>query len=566
MNPIDNLPLYKHTFISKKKYKDPFNELSLYATIENAKQSWKVPVFWSGDNNWCIRFAPPNTGRYKLITYCTDQTNTDLHRQEIYFDVEDTSKPKKYPPTLTINQQTSTLQTESKKPFLWLADTWWMGLSDRLVYPHDFHTLTQDRKEKGFNVIMLVAGLYPDMDAFDKRAANKIGFVWEEGFERINPAFFDEADKRIEHLVSEGFTPCIVGAWGYYLLKMGEEKMRRHWEYLIARWGAYPVVWCAAGEAIMPYYLSKTPNEDKKRQKEGWTKIVRFIKDTDPFKRPITIHPTEVSREQITQPELLDFELLQASHNGYESIFRGIKLIENSRKKEPKMPVIMGEINYEGIIHDTGAEMQRFAFWSSMLGGACGFSYGANGIWQVNTPDKPFGASPHGGCWGNAPWQEAMEQKGSYQIGLAKKLLQTLPWEQMEPKPEWITPLKGSLDRDTPHIAGIEEQLRIVYFYGPVYPWSHRYRLLGLEAHVAYEAFFWDPRTAKRYPLGMVTATSQGEWDIPPLPTFEDWVLVLQARSVTSNSTPKHTTKKLRSRFLTILSKAVKYLRHKRSK
>jgi len=142
--------------------------------------------------------------------------------------------------------------------------------------------------------------------------------------------------------------------------------MRRHWEYLIARWGAYPVVWCAAGEAAMPYYLSETPEQDKAKQIKGWTEIVRFIRERDPFTRPVTIHPTEVGRDQITQPELLDFELLQAGHNGYKSIFWGAKLLHQAIHRTPKMPVVMGEINYEGIIHDTGAEMQRFAFWSSL--------------------------------------------------------------------------------------------------------------------------------------------------------------------------------------------------------
>jgi len=43
---------------------------------------------------------------------------------------------------------------------------------------------------------------------------------------------------------------------------MGIEKMKKHWRYLIARYGAYPVVWCLAGEGIMPYYLSTNREKD----------------------------------------------------------------------------------------------------------------------------------------------------------------------------------------------------------------------------------------------------------------------------------------------------------------
>ena len=33
--------------------------------------------------------------------------------------------------------------------------------------------------------------------------------------------------------------------------------MKKHWRYLAARYGALPVVWCAAGEVNLPYYLEK---------------------------------------------------------------------------------------------------------------------------------------------------------------------------------------------------------------------------------------------------------------------------------------------------------------------
>ena len=54
-----------------------------------------------------------------------------------------------------------------------------------------------------------------------------------------------------------GITPCIVGAWGYFMPWMGVEKVKAHWRYLIARYGAWPVVWCAAGEANLPWYLAE---------------------------------------------------------------------------------------------------------------------------------------------------------------------------------------------------------------------------------------------------------------------------------------------------------------------
>ena len=150
-----------------------------------------------------------------------------------------------------------------------------MGLVKRLRWPEDFQLLAADRQRKGFTVVQIVAGLYPDMPERDPRGANEAGFPYDEGYTTINPAYFDRADLRIRHLVESGLAPCIVGCWGYYLPILGVEKMKRHWRYLVARWGAYPAVWCLAGEGTMPYYLSKQPEKDAAMQKAGWTETSR---------------------------------------------------------------------------------------------------------------------------------------------------------------------------------------------------------------------------------------------------------------------------------------------------
>ena len=91
-------------------------------------------------------------------------------------------------------------------PFFWLGDTWWMGLCERLKWPDEFHTLAADRKTKGFTVVQIVAGLYPDMPAFDPRGKNEAGFPWTENYGRIRPEYFDQADQRLASSGRSG--PC----------------------------------------------------------------------------------------------------------------------------------------------------------------------------------------------------------------------------------------------------------------------------------------------------------------------------------------------------------------------
>jgi len=144
-----------------------------------------------------------------------------------------------------------------------------MGLCHGLHWPEEFQALAADRVEKGFSVVQIVAGLYPDMPPFDPRRANEAGYPWDENYTRVNPGYFDMADLRVRELVDWGITPCLVGCWGYFLIFMGLDKIKKHWRNMVARWGAYPVFWCLAGEGTTPFYLSKSKQEDSAKQKNG---------------------------------------------------------------------------------------------------------------------------------------------------------------------------------------------------------------------------------------------------------------------------------------------------------
>src|SRR5262249_46512152 len=137
-------------------------------------------------------------------------------------------------------------------PFYWLGDTWWSALSDRLSW-ESLQKLVADRKAKGFTVVQVVAGLVPDEQApIDPGHHNEGGAGWDPEFQKINPKFFDYADRRIQLLVDAGIAPAIVGAWNEILGQTGVSKMKKHWRYIIARFGVYPVFWILGGEVFDP--------------------------------------------------------------------------------------------------------------------------------------------------------------------------------------------------------------------------------------------------------------------------------------------------------------------------
>ena len=187
---------------------------------------------------------------------------------------------------------------------------------------------------------------------------------------------------------------------------MGHENMQRHWRNLVARYGAYPVTWCLAGEGQMPFYLSEHKEEDSALQIHGWTEMGAYVRQINPYHRPVTIHD---GTQNVEDPSVLDFDLLQTGHGDRQSLPTTVDMVSERVTRQPSMPVINGEVCYEGIGEACRQEVQRLMFWTCLLSGAAGHTYGANGIWQVNTRETPFGPSPHGLAWGNTPWEEAYQ-------------------------------------------------------------------------------------------------------------------------------------------------------------
>ncbi len=432
-------------FTAQRDHPDPFNSITLDVEFQRPDgRILRVPAFWAGGRLWKVRYASADLGEHRYQTQCNDPTDPGLHGGAGQVDVvayEGTNPLYQHGP-IRVAEDRRHLAHADGTPFFWLGDTWWMGLCDRLRWPDEFARLTADRTAKGFNVVQLVAGLYPDMPPFDPRGATEGGFPWEQDYARIRPEFFDAVDRRLRHLVDAGITPCVVGMWGYYLPWMGQDRAQQHWRYLIARYGAMPVVWCVAGEANLPWYLSFGFPFDDRDQVRGWTRVMAYVRATDPFHRLVTIHPTAIqrytARHATDDVALLDFDMLQTPHGRREAAVVTLKATRDSYAAEPALPVVNGEASFERLMDQLPTEWTRSMFWICLTSGSAGHTYGANGIWQCNRPGQPHGNSPTGGNYGTITWDEAMNLPGSNQVGRGKRFLERFAWDRLAPHPEWV--------------------------------------------------------------------------------------------------------------------------------
>ncbi len=504
--------VFETSFTSSKEYGNPFMELEVDVLFSNGEQEWKVPAFWDGGNTWKVRFSAKDVGDYTYRVVASDASNDGLNSAKGTLTVTAYTgdNPLYQRGKLRVTGDRRYFEFSDGTPFLWLGDTWWKGLCKRISLD-GFKELTADRKDKGFSVIHIVCGTYPDELGLLKPSwENEGGMPYlTQDFSEMNPEYFRYADQRIAHLVESGLTPAIVGGWGRAVNfnPVGLPGYKRHYRNLVARYGAYPVIWILGGET------------DKKQG--AWYAGAEYLAELDPYDRLLCNHTSHL-RGALEDHVVFDFDMSATGHNTWNTVNRVLGETRKSLSKTPLKPFVSGESCYELHMQQNPAYLQRNQFWALMLAGAAGHTYGAAGIWHMATPEE------HGnwGGWNYQPydlttWNEGMHFPGSAQLGRAKALLETLPWQQFTEHPEWVG--------KNVFAAGIPGKIRVIYQpIRGVYKWN------GITvrdlAPGTWSAFYFDPVSGRRYDLGLHNVS--GTWTSPNVPSPQDWVLVMEAQNV----------------------------------
>jgi len=471
--------VFETSFTSVRNYANPFTDVQVDVVFRQGDRQWRMPAFWAGGDKWTVRFAPPTEGEYRYRVACSDPSNTDLPGQEQTLRVVryEGDNPLLKHGFLRVSADQRHFEHADGTAFFWLGDTWWKGLAKRLTW-EGFQELTADRQAKGFSVVQIVCGRYPDEGGFQSRWENEGGKPYTTtDFRAINLSYFQYADRRMQHLVDAGIVPAIVGGWGRpdcNSLEAGVVNIKRHWRNLVARYGAYPTVWIIGGESAGPQ----------------WTEIARYVQQIDPYARPASIHPGESGRLSVTDESVINFDMLQTGHGDWDAARGAIPKLQTAYDRKPPMPALIGEYCYEGHMQTAFQDVQRYVFWGSLLSGAAGLTYGAAGVWHMGVESDP-GITP---IYDWTTWKEGMNALGSTQIGLGKKLLEQYSWWRFAPHPEWAGP--GCF------AAGIPGEVRFIYQpRRGVYNWDGVV-VKGLERDMPYHGFYFNPSNAKRYDLG----------------------------------------------------------------
>lgn len=496
-------------------------------------------AFWDGDDHFCVRFAPTETGTWR---YCYD--GTDLAPGKLECLPYEGDLPLYRHGFLKTGPQGRYLCHQDNTPFFWLGDTHWhfaikesFDSSNDPRFDSQFRAIVDRRIEQGFNVYQCNFHCeikpYPGCPTY---------FTPEGGEWTPNIPFFrDNLDRKMDYLAEKGFTIAIGLSWCFSIMQEGAvDFYKMAARYLTARYGAYPLVWTLAGEAggysdaVRPKMLA------------GWGEVAKEIDRVNAYHHLMTVHYTNERpfATYMSKEPWFDFTLNQAGHGDYPIDSRHFRA---HRRAVPNKPFIESESLYENILtlesmgrrRATPAMLRRVAYLA-LQNGASGYTYGAQGMWHIQW-DEPETDDETLGFGSFDPWYKAIDFPGAWQMKTMKDFYESVGWWELRPLDPglYAAATHGAFVLTfsaedlqilfMPSVTANADMSILVAYYSETNRFQVGYRSL---VHPRYAAHWFMPETGEYVLISDDVEPKEGVWFAPIKPFAGDAVLVLRADEV----------------------------------
>jgi len=510
---------FEKSFTSSQEPPDP---LTVRLTVEfksraGAKET--VPAFWAGGRTWTVRFSPEQSGPWAFRTTSSDAA---MHDRIGDFQVRDYtgSNPlyRRGAPRVIPGNRYFTYADGT--PWFWLACTGWN--SALRSTDAEWKRYLADRAGKRFTAIQFV--MHAPWRAGREDENGQVSFTTQGGL-RINPAFFDRMDRKMDQLNDAGLVGVPVLLWALTSkdkespgATLSDEDAARLAGYMVARYGAHHMIWLLAGDGN---YTG--PNAAR------WRRIGRAVFPEGRSRRPVSLHP---GGRQNPWPDLndepwLDFLTFQTGHGSNEEKWKwnatgGAAL---GYRLSPPRPSIDAEINYEGHLnyhHKTEINadaVRRAAYYSLLAGTPAGVTYGAHGIWWWGR--KPEAPLDHASTGIALPWHQYLNYPGAQHLKILRDIFDTFSWWTLQPDRSLLAAEPNPPDYlaySMPAWSG-QDKFALLYLDGGTPTKLNLARF----AHDAKSTWI-DPRTGVRTPASLPLSASVEA----KAPGQGDWLLLIQ--------------------------------------
>lgn len=526
---VERFTPHEVSFSAAGNYGNPYTDLTPDAVVTepDGRTVRRVPLFWDGVATWRFRFAPDKVGTW---TWAVKSVDAGLGGKRGSFECVASARRGSFQPLASAPLH---FQYQNGEKVWFLGDTAWAFLLDNAEERHDraaAERYVANRAHEGFNAIHV-------MLLSEAGWGNRGGPPWSDiAAEKINPAYFQEADRRIAFANAQNVVVGIALAWAqkngrapYAWGRIpGLAARERYARYATARYAAYDVYFLISGEWQGEIRNQRSTEEQIRRE---FVRLGDIVRASDAHSRMIGIHPLgrfRSTREFNPASTWMSFGDYQQNYPELHAT-----VLES---RATNKPVVNSEYAYWLRANNPAGEVDkphsytlediRAATWDIVMAGGyvvAGFGSTYMGGYRHPTPFLPDDPK-------NAPWTE--------QIGRVKALFTSLDFERLQPHDELVTsPAARSADRAGR--TGVNRDIEktqapattywclaepgrcyVAYVRGTTAPLT-----LALGRTNGARAEQFDPRTGTRTSL---PAPVGARYEYRP-PDAQDWVIVVHA-------------------------------------
>ena len=434
---------------------------------------------------------------------------------------------------LKIDKSGHFLIREDGEPFFWLGDTAWelFAKLDR----NEVLRYLEDRKGKHFNVIQARA-LNLNIER-PNAYGHKAFHDGDSG--KPNEDYWKHCDFIIEKAKSLELYIALLPAWGHVekkrnsskdILLSNPERAYRYGLFIGHRYRSHKnIIWVLGGD-IKPtrhkvYDALARGITEGAGQGKSDNVLMSYHPPGGTYRPPATS-----TGEFYHNKPWLDFNMIQSGHRIGNKNYE--RIMEDYYRTPPK-PTLDAEPCYEHhpVKHNfkngefSAWHLRRRAYWS-ILAGAFGFTYGANGIYQMDKPNRIHKRSHH-----KFFWYDALNFEGAGQMKFVRQLFESRPFHI--PDQSIILSSEGTVDDRVQAARATDNSYWIIYITN-----GHSVDLdLSKVSGLSTNAWWFNPRDgltyttqseAVRRPFDIFQNDTRQSFDPPRNPGADnDWILVI---------------------------------------
>lgn len=570
------------TLTAAHQYANPYTNVTVWVDLTGPHFHKRVYGFWDGGRTFKVRLVATEPGEWRWTSGSSPSDARVEGRHGSFTAVAWSQAELQENPLrrgfLRASKNGHALEWADGTPFLVVGDTWWAAGTNRYKWYDDdkqrplgpeagFKDYVRYRKAQGYNWINMIAafpnwetdgqpwhvtmpdgttvrsawlefgtGSAKDMDNEGGRPFAFPGKVpgYEQMFpdvNRINPAYFDAIDRKIDYLNRQGFVVFIEVSrrdaslmWKKYY--GWPESYARFIQYVWSRYQANNVV-------LSPIHLDIISETVGPKDYDAAIDEVMRKYGPPSFGTLLSANANPSTLENWGWPSWVTLQQIgnQREHNSYwylSEIFKAVK---------PPEPAINGEPYYSGYKDVRGlggngykygapggterdAQFVRSAMYGSFLsGGLGGFVYGAEGIWGADIePSAPTK------MWDAFQWISGaqVEFLRTFAMSIGRRYVDLQPDEDLV-MPHENDDIRGYEDwaycARTP-----DKQIFLAYFEKG----APRAQVRGALLNQEYRAMWFDPRKGTWIDAGVLRSSMTGTIELPEFPGDEDWGLKLE--------------------------------------